>query len=81
MVIKDACTLNIIKKSNDASRIVIGDFRVMLQIVASLTENFGGIIYNCNMILVHATELIFISLGVKKHYRSLHDHLGIKGES
>ncbi len=34
---------------NDASRIVIQDFRMMLQIVASLTADSGGIIYDCNM--------------------------------
>ncbi len=34
---------------NDASRIVIDDFRVMLQIVASLTDNSRGIIYDNNI--------------------------------
>ncbi len=34
---------------NDASRIVIHDSRMMLQIVASLTGDSGGIIYDCNM--------------------------------
>ena len=39
---------------NDASRIVIDDSRVMLQIVASLTEDSRGIKYNSNMFIVHA---------------------------
>jgi hypothetical protein len=34
---------------NDASIIVIDDFRVMLQIVASLTDNSRGIIYDNNI--------------------------------
>jgi hypothetical protein len=40
---------------NDASRIVIDDSRVMLQIVASLTDNSRGIIYDHNMLTVQAT--------------------------
>ncbi len=32
---------------NDASRIVIDDSRVMLQIVASLTDNSRGVINDC----------------------------------
>jgi hypothetical protein len=40
---------------NDASGIVIDNSRVMLQIVASLTDNFIGIIYNHNMFIVQAT--------------------------
>jgi hypothetical protein len=39
---------------NDASRIVIDDSRMMLQIVASLTDNSRGIIYNGNMLIVQA---------------------------
>ena len=39
---------------NDASRIVIDDSRMMLQIVASLTDNSKGIIYNGNMLIVQA---------------------------
>jgi hypothetical protein len=39
---------------NDASRIVIDDCRMMLQIVASLTDNSKGIIYNGNMLKVQA---------------------------
>jgi hypothetical protein len=40
---------------SDPSRIVIDDSRVMLQIVAPLTDNFRGIIYNRNMLIVQAT--------------------------
>jgi hypothetical protein len=40
---------------NDASRIIIDDSRVTLQIVASLTGDSQGIIYNCNMLIVQAT--------------------------
>ncbi len=38
---------------NDASSIVIDNSKVMLQIVASLTDNSRGIIYN-DMIIVRA---------------------------
>ncbi len=48
---------------NDASRIVIDDFIVMLQIVVSLTDDSGGIIYYRNMFKVDATdELQFFSI-------------------
>ena len=40
---------------NNASRIVIDESRVTLQIVASLTDNSRGIIYKSNMFLVQAT--------------------------
>jgi hypothetical protein len=39
---------------NDASRIIIDSSRVMLQIVASLTDDFRGVIYNPNMFIVQA---------------------------
>ncbi len=39
---------------NDASRIIIDDSRVMLQIVASLTVDSMGIKYNRNMFIVQA---------------------------
>jgi hypothetical protein len=41
---------------NDASRIVIDTSRVMIKIVASLTDNSRGIIYYRNMFIVQATE-------------------------
>ncbi len=37
----------------DASKILIDDSRVMLQIVMSLTNGSMGVIYDCNMFLVH----------------------------
>jgi len=37
---------------NDASGIVIDDYRVMLQIVASLTDDSTGLIYDRNMFIV-----------------------------
>ncbi len=37
---------------NDTSMIVIGDYRVMIQIVASHIDNFRGIIYDRNMFIV-----------------------------
>ncbi len=40
---------------NDASRIIIDDSGVMLQIVASLTNDSRGIIYDRNMFIVQAT--------------------------
>ncbi len=41
---------------NDTSRIVSDNFRMMLQIVASLTDDSRGIIYDCNMFIVQATD-------------------------
>jgi hypothetical protein len=37
---------------NDGSRIVIDDYRVMLQIVASLTHNSKGVNYDHKMFIV-----------------------------
>ncbi len=39
----------------DASRIVINDSRVILQIVASLTDNCRGVTYDRNLFIVQAT--------------------------
>ncbi len=41
---------------NDASRILMDNSMVMLQIMASLTDDSRGVIYNCNMFIVQATE-------------------------
>jgi hypothetical protein len=38
----------------DTFRSVIDDYRVMLQIVASPTDNISGVIYNCNLFIVLA---------------------------
>ncbi len=51
-IISDAFTINII---NDASVIVIDDSRVTLQIVAPLTDDSRGVIYNRNVFIVEAT--------------------------
>ncbi len=39
LTISDACTINIKMTVNFSSRIVIGDSSVMLQMVASLSDN------------------------------------------
>ncbi len=53
-------TINITKKASrsvkDASRCISDDSRVMLQIVASLTDDCTGVIYNCNGFTVQASE-------------------------
>jgi hypothetical protein len=62
---------------NEASRIVIEDSRVMLQIVATLTDDSRGIIYNCNLLKVQATDqcdsvlkcIIIITVIIWCHYR------------
>ncbi len=41
---------------NDASRIIIGDSRVMLKIVASHADDSRGIFYDYNMLIVQANE-------------------------
>ncbi len=40
---------------NDASMIIIDNYRVALQIVASLTDDSRGSIYDHNMFIVQAT--------------------------
>jgi hypothetical protein len=40
---------------NDASRIIINDSRVTIQIEASLADDSWGIIYNHNIFIVQAT--------------------------
>jgi hypothetical protein len=40
---------------NDASKIELDDSRVVLQIVALLTDNSRGIIYECNVFIIQAT--------------------------
>jgi len=42
---------------NDACRIVTDNSRVMLQIVLSLTEDYRGIIYDCNVFIVQTTGM------------------------
>jgi hypothetical protein len=38
--------------------IVNNNTRVMLQIVASLTDDSRGVIYNCNVFIVQATDFL-----------------------
>jgi hypothetical protein len=52
IILSDACSIKI---KNDASRIVIDDFRVTLQIVASLNGYSRGVIYDHNMFILQAT--------------------------
>ncbi len=47
---------------NDASKIIIDDSKVMLQIVASLTDNSRSIIYDHNMLMVQGTEVNVLKL-------------------
>jgi hypothetical protein len=42
---------------NDTERSMIDESRVTLQIVASLTDDSGGVIYNCNMFIIKATDV------------------------
>jgi hypothetical protein len=49
---------------NDASRIVIDNSRVTLQIVASLTDNSRGIIYDRNLFIVQAGNSKGVSITV-----------------
>ncbi len=59
----------------DASRIVIDDFRVMLQIVASFTDNFRGIIYDPNIPATDQFEsLLTISLILSIFFCHLNTH-------
>ncbi len=43
--------------ANDTARIVVDDYRVMLPIVASITDDSRGVIYNCKMFIVQATAV------------------------
>ncbi len=40
---------------NDASRIIIGNSRVTIRVVASLTDDSRGVIYDRNVFIVQAT--------------------------
>ncbi len=50
-----ACTINIINECKSPG-MVIEDSRVMLQIVASLIDDFRGVIYIHNMLIVLAAR-------------------------
>jgi hypothetical protein len=47
--------------ANDASRIIIDNSRVMIQIVASLTDDSTGNIYDPNIFIAQATV---VDLGI-----------------
>ncbi len=65
---------------NDASIIIFGDSRLMLQIEVSLTDVSRGIIYNCNRFIVQATgdkfdknqKIVQLSFPCKHTQASLH---------
>ncbi len=42
---------------NDASRIVIDNSRMMLQVAVSLTDNSRGVIYNSIVLIVQNTDV------------------------
>ena len=60
---------------NNASRIVIDKSIVMLQTVASLTDDSRGIVYNHNMFIVQATGL------THRHYIRLERLARVKDSS
>jgi hypothetical protein len=51
--------------ANDTCRIIIDDSRLMLQIVASLTDDSRGVIYNHNMFIVQATAYLSVTILIK----------------
>ncbi len=48
--------------SEDDSRIMIHNSRVMLLIVASVTDDSRAVIYNCKMLIVQATGDVIIRI-------------------
>ncbi len=52
IIIRDVCTINII---HEASVMIIDDSKVMLQIVAPLSNDYRGVIYSHNVFTVKAT--------------------------
>jgi hypothetical protein len=70
IIISDACTINITNEVNYASRIIIDNSRLMLQIVSSLSNNSRGAIDDRKMFIVLATKIdlsIQIKLLVQNH--------------
>jgi hypothetical protein len=57
IIVSDTCTISYVREI-DASRTLIDDSKVTLQIVASLLDDFRAIIYVHNMIIVQSTNLI-----------------------
>jgi hypothetical protein len=56
IIIRDTCTINIINECKYASRMINDDSRVTLQIVAQLTDDSRGSIYDFNMFTLQATD-------------------------
>ncbi len=54
---------------NDASGILIDGSRVMLQIVALLTDHSRGVLYYNNMFTIQATGVIFTTLNFIVTYK------------
>jgi hypothetical protein len=40
----------------NGSKIIIDDSRATLQVVTSLTDDSRGVIYNCNIFIIQATD-------------------------
>ncbi len=69
----------------DTSRVIIDDSRVILNMVASLTDNSKGVIYDSYMFIVHAISLLwkmlvtlipslsYLSGGQTEHLRKIVD--------
>jgi hypothetical protein len=55
-VISSACTINIIDELYNGSKVIIDDSIVTLQFVASLTDDSRGVIYDCNIFIIQATD-------------------------
>ncbi len=51
---------------NDTSMIIIDDTRVMLQTVASLTDDSRGVIYDRSMFIEQATGQCLVASGKEK---------------
>jgi hypothetical protein len=56
IVIIDARSIILQINKKFASGIVIDNYSVMLQIVASLADDSRGVIYNCNVFIVQVTD-------------------------
>ncbi len=56
IVISDACTINIVDELYNGSKIIIDDSRATLQIVTSLTDDSRGVICDCNIFIIQATD-------------------------
>ncbi len=55
---------------NDASRIVLADSRVSLQIVVTFPDNSRGISYDHNMFIVHETDVAKTTVSINMSVQS-----------